>query len=222
MVQFGSGTRTVVCRAPTMQAGSAANMLINWCSLRPAAGLQRLAGNACGLWTLNRAPSWPISTSENDIPDWYLPMISHLYVAGESGTLRTLTADRGGSWNIRNVWAGASPLRNLQISGDRQLLIIVDATHSAQVLNISTGRVGEVIMQLPAAPNGVAVSPSNARVLFQTPGWIHRAGISSRGLNWLGAIRAPKSIPGSRIAFDRQESDKPDRIQHCFRQRPCG
>jgi hypothetical protein len=128
---------------------------------------------------------------------------NQLYVAGESGTLRTLTADRGGSWNIRNVWAGASPLRKLQISGDRQHLIIVDATHSAQVLNIATGRVGDVIMQLPAAPVNVVVSPSDARVLFQTPGWLHRAGISSRGLNWLDAIRAPKLVPGSSIAFDR-------------------
>jgi hypothetical protein len=77
-------------------------------------------------------------------------------------------------------------------------------------------------MQLPAAPIDVAVSPSNARVLFQTPGWIHRAGMSSRGLNWLGAIRAPKSIPGSRIAFDRQESDEQTSSGAAFVSDPAG
>jgi len=130
---------------------------------------------------------------------------NQVYVTGESGILRTLTADRGGSWNVRNVWAGTSPLKNLQISGDRQQLIIVDAAHRAQVLNIGTGRLGDVIMPLPAAPVEIAVSPGNTRVLFHTPGWIHRAGISARGLTWLDAIRAPKPIPGSSIAFDRPD-----------------
>jgi hypothetical protein len=45
-------------------------------------------------------------------------------------------------------------------------------------------------------------------VLFHTAGWIHRAGISARGLTWLDAVRAPKSIPGSGIAFDRLDSNE--------------
>jgi hypothetical protein len=49
----------------------------------------------------------------------------------------------------------------------------------------------------------MAFSRSESRVLFKIGRWIHRALVSPEGLVWSDAIRAPKSLKGSRMAFER-------------------
>ena len=58
-------------------------------------------------------------------------------------------------------------------------------------------------MQLPDTVTEIAFSHSEARVLFKTGHWIHRALVAPSGLVWTDAVRAPKSLSGSRMAFDR-------------------
>jgi hypothetical protein len=125
-----------------------------------------------------------------------------LYLGGESGTLRTLATDRTGNWNLRNVWVGSAPLRNLEISPRKKLLVIVDASDRAQLLNLGSGRIGASHMQLPDAVNDIIFSPNETRVLFRTARWIHRASVSPAGLNWMDALRTPKVMAGSRMVFE--------------------
>jgi WD40 repeat protein/subtilisin-like proprotein convertase family protein len=125
-----------------------------------------------------------------------------LFVGGESGTLRTLAVDRTGNWNLRNAWTGPAPLRNVGISPRKNLLVIVDATNKAQLLNLETGRIGASTLQLPDAVNEVIFSPNETRVLMRTARWIHRASVSSAGLTWLDAVRTPKAMTGSQMVFE--------------------
>ena len=125
-----------------------------------------------------------------------------LYLGGESGTLRTLAADRTGNWNLRNVWVGSAPLRNLEISPQKNLLVIVDATDRAQLLDLASGRIGASHMQLPDAVNDIVFSPNETRVLFRTARWIHRASVSPAGLTWLDAVRTPKVMAGSQMLLE--------------------
>lgn len=141
---------------------------------------------------------------------------NRLYLGGESGALRILETDRTGSWNLRNVWSGSAPLRRLEISPRKQLLVIVDSMHKAQLLDLENGRIGSSVMQLPDAVSDIVFSPNESRVLFRTARWIHRASASPRGLMWLDAMRTPKAMSGSRMAFDTSspagtvESGQPD------------
>ncbi len=137
-----------------------------------------------------------------------------LYLGAQSGALRTLETDRAGSWALRNVWAGSSGLRQLEISDRKDLLVIVDATHRAQLLDLEHGRIGASMVQLPSAVSDIAFSPNESRVVFRTGGWVHRASISPRGLVWLDAMRTPKPMSGSRMVFEAaampDESSGPD------------
>ncbi|MEX2496923.1 MAG: AAA-like domain-containing protein [Woeseia sp.] len=125
-----------------------------------------------------------------------------IYLGAESGTLRTLATDRTGNWNLRNVWVGSAPLRNLEISSLKKLLVIVDAANQAQLLDLGSGRIGASPMQLPDAVDDIRFSPNETRVLFRTSRWIHRASVSPAGLAWLDAARTPKVISGSRMVFE--------------------
>jgi WD40 repeat protein len=125
-----------------------------------------------------------------------------LFLGGESGTLRSLATDRTGSWNLRNIWAGAAPLRSLEISPRKQLLVIVDSTDKAQLLNLETGRIGTSQLQLPAAVGDIIFSPNETRVLLRTARWIHRASVSPAGLIWLDAARTPRVMTGSQMVFE--------------------
>lgn len=127
-----------------------------------------------------------------------------LYVGSESGALRSLTSDRTGNWHLRNVWQGSSAIRNLAISPNRQNLLIVDALHVAQLLNIDTGRIGTSTLELPDAVTDILFASSGSRALLRTGRWIHRAGASPGGLIWLDAIRAPKALAGSQMVFDHR------------------
>jgi WD40 repeat protein len=125
-----------------------------------------------------------------------------LYLGGESGTLRTLATDRTGNWNLRNVWVGSAPLRSLEISPRKQLLVIVDSSDKAQLLNLETGRIGASHLQLPDAVTDIIFSPNETRVLLRTGRWIHRASVSPAGLTWLDGARTPKVMTGSRMVFE--------------------
>ena len=127
-----------------------------------------------------------------------------LYIGGESGALRSLTSDRAGGWHLRNVWQGQSAIRNLAISPNGQRLVIVDAQHAAQLLNIDTGRIGTSTLVLPDAVSDILFARSESRALFRTGRWIHRAGASPGGIIWLDAIRAPKTLAGSNMVLDHR------------------
>lgn len=135
----------------------------------------------------------------------------NLYLGGESGTLRSLSADRTGSWSLRNVWQGAAAIRRVEISRNQQQLVLVDSMNQAMLVNLLNGRVGDSVLQLPDAVSDILFSPTESRVLLKTSRWIHRAGVSPGGLFWLDAVRAPKALPGSRMAFDLagQSADAP-------------
>lgn len=125
-----------------------------------------------------------------------------IYLGGESGTLRNLSADRAGNWHLRNVWQGTVAIRRLAVSPGRQQVVIVDAQNQATLLDPADGRVGAMLLQLPDAVVEIAFSPSESRVLFKTARWIHRALVSPGGLVWADAIRAPKALVGSRMVFE--------------------
>lgn len=125
-----------------------------------------------------------------------------LYLGAASGALRTLETDRTGNWALRNVWAGSSGLRRLEVSSRKKLLVIVDAMHRAQLLDLAHGRIGSSVVQLPGAVSEIAFSPNESRVVFRTGRWIHRASVSTSGLMWLDAMRTPKPMAGSRMVFE--------------------
>ncbi|HZW60237.1 MAG TPA: proprotein convertase P-domain-containing protein, partial [Woeseiaceae bacterium] len=134
----------------------------------------------------------------------------HLYLAAESGALRSLTPDRAANWHLRSIWQGPLALRAIGASPDRPLLVVVDAANSAQMLDLQHGRLGTWTIDLPDAVSDVAVSRSSTRVLLRTAGWIHRASISNGGLVWLDALRAPRPLHGSRMVFDTLAAAPPN------------
>jgi WD40 repeat protein len=141
---------------------------------------------------------------------------SQLYLGSESGALRSLYADRTGNWHLRNVWQGADAIRQVEFSVTRQQIVIVDASNEARLLDIRSGGVGSSVLQLPDTVTEIAFSRSDARVLFKTGLWIHRALLSPGGLHWTDAIRAPKSLSGSTMAFDHQASTNNDGLHEDY------
>jgi len=127
-----------------------------------------------------------------------------LFLAGTSGTLRSVFSDRLGSWSRRNVWQGESPLRRIQMSAARQLLVLVDARNTAMVFDINSGNIGQQSLQLPGRIDDILFSPGDSRVLLRTSRWIHRADVSRAGLIWESALRAPQALRGSRMSSDER------------------
>jgi hypothetical protein len=125
-----------------------------------------------------------------------------VYLGGESGMLRVLASDRTGSWNLRNVWAGSAPFARMAVSAQRQQLALVDVANVARLLDLRTGRIGPTELQLPDTVRDLAFSPGESRLLLRTARWVHRANVSPSGLVWLDAVRAPKAMPGSNLAFE--------------------
>ncbi|MFQ5981832.1 MAG: AAA-like domain-containing protein, partial [Woeseiaceae bacterium] len=158
------------------------------------------------LWMINTDSG--VVVSDIELGELYAALVfaadDRLYLGGESGTLRSLTSDRTGSWHLRNVWQGALAIRKLGISPNRQQLVIVDSQHVAQVLNIETGGLGTATLALADAVSDIVFSPNASRALLRTTRWIHRTGVSPAGLIWLDAIRAPKVLAGSQMVLDRR------------------
>jgi WD40 repeat protein len=139
-----------------------------------------------------------------------------LYLGSESGALRSLYADRTGNWHLRDVWQGADAIRQIEFSVTRQQIVIVDASNEARLLDIRSGSVGTSVLQLPDTVTEIAFSRSDAWVLFKTGLWIHRGLVSPDGLVWTNAIRAPKSLIGSTMAFDHQASMNNDGLHEDY------
>jgi len=127
-----------------------------------------------------------------------------LYLGSESGALRSLYADRTGNWHLRNVWQGSDAIRQIEFSVIRQQIVIVNGRNQARLIDIGSGHIGTTLLQLPDTVTEMAFSRSEARMLFKTGLWIHRALVLPAGLVWTDAVRAPKSLYGSRMALDRQ------------------
>ncbi len=125
-----------------------------------------------------------------------------LYLAGDSGTLRSLVPDRLGNWSLRDVWQGPYALRRLRVSPVRQLMILADARHVVQVFDIGKGTIGTARLDLPDRITDILFSRNESQVLLRTSRWVHRADISRSGVLWRAAIRAPQALPGSAMVFD--------------------
>lgn len=129
-----------------------------------------------------------------------------LFLGAESGTLRRLARDRTGSYGMSDVWRGPSPLRALAAAHQQPLLIVVDATGAARMLDLQHGRIGASTLALPDAVSEVTFTPNDTRVLLRTGRWVHRVSVSPGGLIWLDALRGPKPLSGSGMAFDRLDT----------------
>jgi hypothetical protein len=138
----------------------------------------------------------------------------HLYLGSDSGALRDITADRTGNWHLRNVWQGSNAIRHIEVSVARQQIVIVNDQFEARLLDLRNGGVGTRMLQLPDPVSEIAFSRGDARVLFKTGAWIHRALLTPDGLLWTDAIRAPKSLSGSRMAFDSRDRSGGDVNTH--------
>ena len=124
-----------------------------------------------------------------------------VYVGGESGTLRVIRRDSGGSWNLQTVWQGDAALRWLEASPRGEYLVVVDAEHVASQFHLADGRPGEQVFALPGPVNEVRFSEAGSRVMFRTSRWVHRAGSSPVGLLWLDSAYGPAALAGSRILY---------------------
>ena len=129
-----------------------------------------------------------------------------LYLASDSGALRSLTTNSSGGFSMRNVWTNDAALLQIEVSRTTRQLVLVDANDTAKVLDLRNGQVGRVQLQLPDKVKDIRFSPGQQRVLFRTARWIHRASASYTGLIWIDAIRAPKVMAGSRLAFEDSSS----------------
>ncbi len=125
-----------------------------------------------------------------------------VFLGGESGALRRLYADRTGNWHLRNVWQGPDAIRHLEVATSLRQIVLVDALNRVRLLDPSTGRVSSGVFELPNAVSDVAFSPDEARVLFRTGRWIHRALITPAGPVWTDSVRSPKAMSGSTMTFD--------------------
>lgn len=127
---------------------------------------------------------------------------SQLYLINENGELRSLTADRTDSWNLKTVWQGENALRYIAVSPIKQHLIIVDDQNQASLLNVKEGRLGSAVLGFPGSVRDIVFSPSETRAIIHTARWAHRIGVYPAGLVWIDAIRTPKAISGSKIVLD--------------------
>lgn len=130
-----------------------------------------------------------------------------LYLGNERGALRRLAEERAGNWTLRNAWSGTTPVRRIGTSATRPLLALVDAENRAMLIDLANGQVGAADIALPDAVSDVLFAPGDTRVLFRTTRWVHRAAVTSNGLIWLDALRAPNAINGARLVVDRIEQE---------------
>ena len=139
---------------------------------------------------------------------------SQIYLGSETGKLRSVAADRTGSWNSREIWSGDAPLTKIAHSRKRDKLIIVDTNHRVSALDLRAGTISSSVLQLPDAVRDIVFSPSETRVLLRTARWIHRARISPSGLSWADALRSPKAMSGSSLVLDMDSDGSIDPLAH--------
>ena len=125
----------------------------------------------------------------------------NLYIAGGNGTLRSVSADGLGNWNLRNVWQAPHGLTRIRVSPNRQLMILVDSRNVVQVFDIARGTIGTARLDMPDAVEDVLFTRNETQVILRTQGWAHQAGISPGGIRWSAAVRSPSAVAGSEIVF---------------------
>lgn len=132
-----------------------------------------------------------------------------IYLGAESGVLQNMYSDRTGNWHLRNVWQGEGAIRQIAVSPERQLVVIVDDQNRAKLLDPADGGFGASNLVLPDIVTDIAFSPSESRVIFKTARWVHRTLVSPGGLIWTDALRAPRSVGGSGMVFDSRIESAP-------------
>jgi len=134
-----------------------------------------------------------------------------LYLGAATGALRLLGEDADGNWSLEQLWSGDVPIRWLEPSPRGDYLVLVDAENRASLFVLSEARVGEGVLRLPSAVEGVTFSRTGYRVLFRTARWVHRASASPNGFYWLDSAFGPKSLDRGSIVFGAPGSDKANR-----------
>ncbi|MBT8095918.1 MAG: AAA-like domain-containing protein [Woeseia sp.] len=126
-----------------------------------------------------------------------------LLVGTERGVLRQLSRNRVGSWGLQDIYSGNRPIRLIAAARHNPNVVIVDAENRAQLLRLNHGQIAPLELQLPATVYAMKVTPADTRVLFRTPGWIHRTGISTSGMVWVDTLKVPNALARSQIVIDR-------------------
>ncbi|MGB5580633.1 MAG: AAA-like domain-containing protein [Woeseia sp.] len=126
-----------------------------------------------------------------------------LLMGTERGVLRSLSQNRAGQWNLREIYSHNRPIRQLAAGNRLPQLVIVDADNRALLLKLEEGQVATLTLQLPAVVTDVLIAPGDSRVLFRTPGWVHRASLAPSGLRWLDTVRVPNAAARPALVLDR-------------------
>ena len=146
------------------------------------------------------------TVAEQELPERHSDLAfgadDRLYLAGESGMLRSLAAGSPANWSLGNEWQGLNPLRQIEISSARQLMVIVDSQHTVQVLDVLRGSIGTGQLELPDAVIDVQFSSNESHALLRTSRWVHRVSISRSGVDWRSAVLAPDALAAAGMAVD--------------------
>jgi len=135
-----------------------------------------------------------------------------LYVGGDSGSLRLLSTDSDGTWNLVELWQGVAPIRWLEASPRGEYLVLVDANNLASQFILNEGRVADGAMQLPSAVQDVTFLRGGSRVLFRTSRWVHQASSSAAGLAWQDSVFGPKALQGARAVYGSPDTAAANRV----------
>ena len=126
-----------------------------------------------------------------------------LFLAGADGGLRRLIRDRLGDWSLETVWQSTEGLSRLAIGPNRRMMVLADEQNVVQVFDTERGTIGTTRLDLPDVVADVVFGTSDAQVIVRTSRWVHRAEVSSSGIHWRDAVRAPAGLPGTRLVVDR-------------------
>ena len=131
----------------------------------------------------------------------------HVYLGGDSGSLRVAEQGASGSWTLRDLWQGDAGIRWLEVSPRGTSLVLVDADNVARQFSLTGGDVGRKVLQLPGPVEEVTFAPGGTRVFFRTTRWLHRASSAAAGLTWDDAVLVPKPLAQARIVFGAARED---------------
>jgi WD40 repeat protein len=126
-----------------------------------------------------------------------------LLIGTERGVLRSLSRNRVSQWALQDVYFHNRPVRQVAAGRNNTQLVIVDADNKALLLQLTAGQIAPVSLQLAAPVSDVLIAPGDKRVLFRTPGWIHRASISAAGLIALDSLRVSDLAARPALILDR-------------------
>lgn len=82
------------------------------------------------------------------------------------------------------------------------MMVLADEQNVVQVFDTELGTIGTTRLDLPDVVADVVFGMSDAQVVVRTSRWVHRAEVSSSGIHWRDAVRAPAGLPGTRLVVD--------------------